>query len=149
ERALALTDNDISSEQSEFQSGKFLDDTEAFLAVFKAQSDLVAGRKKIYQGDHNNFAPRIGIALDLTGDGRTSLRAGYGIFYDQILGNIVSQSRNIFPAFIPVDFGSGLFGANIIGVNPAFLKVFPPGESSRPLIEPGTINTINFPMKLI
>ncbi|MBI3939829.1 MAG: TonB-dependent receptor [Acidobacteria bacterium] len=31
----------------------------------------------------NGFAPRIGLAWDMLGDGRTSLRAGFGLYYDQ------------------------------------------------------------------
>jgi len=34
-------------------------------------------------GDHNNLAPRLGFAYALTGDGKTSLRGGAGIYYDQ------------------------------------------------------------------
>lgn len=35
--------------------------------------------------DKNNFGPRLGFALDLTGKGRTVLRGGYSVFYPQIV----------------------------------------------------------------
>ncbi len=40
--------------------------------------------KPFYQGNHNNIAPRVGLAWDPLGDGKTSVRAGFGVFYDQI-----------------------------------------------------------------
>jgi len=35
--------------------------------------------------DYNNVAPRIGVAWDPAGDGKTVVRAGYGLFYDHPL----------------------------------------------------------------
>lgn len=55
--------------------------------------------------DANNFAPRFGFAYDLTGNGRTSLRGGYGIYYDAAPGLAVFQNINVppFNRFIQVD----------------------------------------------
>lgn len=36
------------------------------------------------RGDRNNFGPRVGLAWDVTGDGRTNMHAGYGMFYDNM-----------------------------------------------------------------
>ncbi len=39
----------------------------------------------------NNFAPRVGFAWDVTGDGRTSVRGGGGAFYDAIQDGIFNN----------------------------------------------------------
>ncbi len=39
--------------------------------------------------DRNNFGPRVGFAADLTGDGRTSLRGGYGLYYGRIINSTI------------------------------------------------------------
>jgi hypothetical protein len=40
---------------------------------------------------YNNFAPRLGFAYDVFGDGRTSLRGGAGIFYDTRVSGIINN----------------------------------------------------------
>jgi len=53
---------------------------------FKAASSLGAG-------DHNDFGPRVGFAWDVFGDGKTSLRGGFGVSYESTLYNPLSNSR--------------------------------------------------------
>ena len=44
--------------------------------------------------DKNNFAPRLGLVWDVTGNGRTVLRTNAGIYYDQIFLNIPLNAEN-------------------------------------------------------
>jgi outer membrane receptor protein involved in Fe transport len=44
--------------------------------------------KKVVEDDVNNISPRIGFAWDFRGDGRSVLRGGYGIYYDQSFLNV-------------------------------------------------------------
>ena len=62
-----------------------------FPPKFKAPTGLAQtgyeflGLQKGIQTDKNNFQPRIGLAWDPKGDGKTVVRASYGIFYDHPL----------------------------------------------------------------
>jgi hypothetical protein len=47
-----------------------------------------------------NFAPRVGAAWDVFGDGRTSIRGGGGLFYEPLLGNYYRTYGNRTPPFM-------------------------------------------------
>jgi hypothetical protein len=63
--------------------------------------------------DRNNFAPRVGLAWDVTGDGRNVLRAGAGMFYDQYYLYIYRRFYSLSPfaptATYTIPFGDPSF----------------------------------------
>ncbi|MFN2511842.1 MAG: carboxypeptidase regulatory-like domain-containing protein [Pyrinomonadaceae bacterium] len=109
---------------------------------------FIDGRAQVYDPDRNNFAPRVGVAYsrNLLGNQRvTVFRAGYGLFYDQVLGAVVSQSRNVYPTFVTLNFGglNSSLGESFITIfNPAFTAVGV-NNSFVPISSPGTINRLN------
>ncbi len=56
--------------------------------VFYGDQGIPRGMMKV---DRNNFAPRIGIAYDPRGNGKTAIRAGYGLFYAVSFANVTSN----------------------------------------------------------
>jgi hypothetical protein len=47
--------------------------------------------------DWNNIAPRLGVAWDPRGDGKTSVRAGIGMFYDRASGQFYDDAGTSLP----------------------------------------------------
>lgn len=90
---------DTSAGQSNFQFGPGDNIFE------KIRSGNLIINNEPYAPDNNNFAPRIGIALDLFGNGKTVLRGGYGVSYDRVFNNITFNLIQNPPEFAVVTFG--------------------------------------------
>lgn len=111
------------------------------LALVPALRNFIDGRTQIFDADKNNFAPRVGFAWSpkwFGADRTTVIRGGYGLFHDQIIGAVVSQSRNVFPNVITANFAGGAGGA---GFNT--FGIFNPQDPFFGLVQPGTLNTLD------
>src|SRR5437660_11778327 len=74
-----------------------------------------------YNGDHNNFSPRLGVIWDPTGNGKTVIRAGAGIIYEiphistfigqNGVNNASTAGLNVIPTGAP---SVGLNGGKIL-----------------------------------
>ena len=76
--------------------------------------------------DKNNFAPRVGFNYSTT-DMRTSIHAGYGLYYDRVTLEIQTLERGLDGRALPVEVRAG----NVFFIPPQFLfdpvnGVFPP-----------------------
>ena len=57
-------------------------DTAGRDSALPSLDDRTASTGRLYEGpDYDNFSPRLGVSWDASGDGRTALRGGYGLYY--------------------------------------------------------------------
>jgi len=82
-----------------------------------------APSSKLGKGRYKDFGPRVGFAWDMFGDGRTSLRGGFGLAYEGTLYNPLSNSRwnlpyysfNNVTNFVGGDVNSVVYGPTSCG----------------------------------
>ena len=80
-----------------YEINTVLKDANSLLGNFLPASGLVQvgdGINAPFHGDHNNFAPRVGIAWDIFGTGKTVFRAGAALVYEQLSYNVFLAYSN-------------------------------------------------------
>lgn len=84
----------------------------------------------------DTFAPRVGLAYDLTGGSKTILRAGFGMFFERIQGNDMYQSG-----------GNNLFGGtpNVanVSLSDPHIGIDETNATISPATLPVTVNSIS------
>jgi hypothetical protein len=63
---------------------------------------------KVIASHYGLFNPRVGLALDPFGDGRTSIRAGYGMYQDQMTRNTLNIGYSPFAITVTLPFPASL-----------------------------------------
>ena len=132
------------------------------LGNFDPNLGLVQVGKQIsnlYDPDHKNFAPRMGFAWDIGGNGRTVLRGGAGLTYETVNWQSFIAFNNAFgpgsvPTGAPIDASNNTSGGTITTGNTTlkyFLNPTPISwdPSAGPLYGTPTINCFNSPCPIM
>ncbi len=112
-----------------YELNTVIKDSNNQLGNFLPATGLVQVGKGInapYNGDHNNFAPRIGLAWDIFGNGKTVFRAGTALVYEQL-------SYNVFLAY-----------SNTLGLGTVPTGAIIGGITGSPQFGPGNIAVAAF-----
>jgi hypothetical protein len=103
--------------------------------------------KVVADPDYNNLAPRIGFAWDPFGNGKTSIRGGYAVFYDGPSLNAQNDANNVTPFSYSVEYSDGDFANPFRGREAQ--NIFPAGPANKEVPFPTPLYTMVLDKKFI
>ncbi len=104
------------------------------LSISSIANAVVGPVSTEWKPNYHDFAPRAGFAWDVAGDGKTSVRGAYGIFYDRIFDNVWSNAAWNPPFYALVDHNA-TSGDLVYYSNPSSI-----GAAYDPAVGPGRVS---------
>ena len=84
------------------------------------------GGRQLYADSWKLIEPRVGFAYDVSGDGKTAIRGGYGIFHDRIFDNLFGNARSNPPSQAQQSLNP--FMPDAISTSPTVSNIANPGD---------------------
>jgi hypothetical protein len=90
---------------------------------------------KLWNTQYTNFAPRIGLAWDVRGDGKTAIRSGFSVAYNEPYSNLYTNASRLNPP----DAATGIVNL-LSGIGTSVNYVMPPFQPSPDFAAPTAAN---------